>query len=272
MARSLELDSLRVRGRSRAGQQTWFRIDPPALGLDAGRGAPELVGVPRVFLSHGHLDHAGGLPWIASQRRGQGLSTLTVYTHPEVAGPLAELVAAAGRLEGRELEVEIVPILPGETVALGKGFELEAFAVDHGTSALGCHLLRERRRLREDLRALSGPEIAARRARGESVDEVEHELWLTYCGDTGAAVFDTEPRVYRSRYLLLECTFASDATRESARQFGHLHLDDLVERQEFFDNEVLVLCHLSRRHRESEFRDLLAARLSDLRPRLELLV
>ena len=82
------------RDASRAGDDNWFRIHPPGLAFDVGRGALQLAGAQDVFLSHGHLDHALGLPYVLSQR-----SLHRLVAHPGVL-PGGDR-RAAGRLHGR---------------------------------------------------------------------------------------------------------------------------------------------------------------------------
>ena len=65
----LRLGDLRIEGWSRAGDETWFRVHPAGLAFDTGRGAFQLAGAHDVFLSHGHLDHALGLPYVLSRVR-----------------------------------------------------------------------------------------------------------------------------------------------------------------------------------------------------------
>jgi ribonuclease Z len=46
-----------------------------------------------------------------------------------------------------------------------------------------------------------------------------------------------------------------------ARAKGHVHLDEVVERAELFENEALLFTHFSARYRPAEVRAILAARL-----------
>ncbi|MDX1503506.1 MAG: MBL fold metallo-hydrolase [Thermoanaerobaculia bacterium] len=267
----LRLGELTLEGVSRAGEETWFRVQPPGIGFDVGRGADRLVGVPRIFLSHGHLDHASGLPWLLSQRSLQELEATRVACPAAAAEALAELLAAAERLEGRDYQVEVEPLVPGDRVEIEGGFVVEAFAVDHVVPALGYHLIRRKRRLAVRLRGLPERRIAELARAGEQVSEVDEELWLTYCGDTGPGVLEAEPRLYRARVLLLECTFLGEATRERSAAYGHLHLDDFVRRGDVFRNEAVVLHHLSRRHRLADLRREVNEKLPWLTGRVHLL-
>jgi ribonuclease Z len=265
----LRFGELAIDGESRAGDATWFRVHPPGLAFDVGRGAPELEGAPDLFLSHGHLDHALGLPFVVSQRTLAGRSTRVVCPR-QIRAAVEAFLAAAARLENAEYAVEVVGLEPGGRVAVGKDLAVEAFAVDHRVPSLGYHLLRGRRRLRPDLAGEEGPAIAARRQAGENVEESREEIWLSYAGDTGAGVFALEPRLAESRVLMLECTFLGEAHRDRAARYGHLHLDDLAAFAARSRNEAIVLYHLSRRYTEAELRRAVEDRLPEIAARVHL--
>jgi ribonuclease Z len=268
----LLLGDLAIEGWSLAGDETWFRIHPPGLAFDTGRGAPQLAGARDVFLSHGHLDHALGLPWVLSQRSLHQRSATRVFCPAAIAEPLAALIAAAERLEQARYRFELVPLTAGERVAVGRDLWVEAFATDHLVPSLGYHLVRRKRRLAAGLAGLSGRELAAMRERGAEVSESLDELWLSYCGDTGPAVFDLAPALFTSRILMLECTFFGDEQSGKGDLYKHLHLDDIVGRAARFDNEAIVLHHLSRRHRPEDLLAEIERRLPSLSPRIHLLV
>ena len=268
----LRLGDLRLEGWSRAGDETWIRVHPPGLAFDVGRGAPQLAGARDVFLSHGHLDHALGLPYVLSQRSLHHAAGTRVFCPQEIAGPLADLVRATEALERSTYHYEILPLAPGDRVPVARDLEIQAFATDHVVPSLGYHLRRHKHRLRPDLAGLPPAELIALRESGHETDEPVDELWLTYCGDTGPQLFTREPLVFTSRVLLLECTFLTAEHRDRGDRYKHLHLQDLIDRQDLFENQHLVLHHLSRRHSQSDLREALATHLPRLKPEVHLLV
>jgi ribonuclease Z len=264
----LTFDGLRLTGRSRAGDTTWFRVHPPGLAFDAGRGSPRLAGAADLFISHGHLDHALGVPFVLSHRARHGLGPARVVCGREVAPRLAALIGAAARLEEAEYRFQVVPVEPGDRIGVGRDLEVEAFAARHGSGSLGFHLLRRRRRLLPRFRGLEGRELGRLRREGVALEEELDQLCLSYCGDTSAEVLDREPRLYRTPVLVLECTFLEEGHEDKARRYGHVHLQDLVARQDRFENRALVLHHVSHRHTLSDLRRRVDADLPALAERV----
>ncbi|HEV7786784.1 MAG TPA: MBL fold metallo-hydrolase, partial [Thermoanaerobaculia bacterium] len=140
----LRFGDLRIEGWSRAGDDNWFRVHPPGLALDVGRGAVQLAGAQDVFLSHGHLDHAMGIPFVLSQRSLHRLVHTRVFCPAEIVGPLGDFIAAAERMENARYSYELLPLAPGDRVEVGRGLHMEAFATDHVVPTLGYHLWRSR--------------------------------------------------------------------------------------------------------------------------------
>lgn len=268
---TLELGDLRLEGCSRAGDETWFRLHPPGLAFDVGRGALPLSGAQDLFLSHVHLDHALGLPFILSQRTLHRLERTRVFFPREAADAVAALIAAGEAMERVAYEYTLVPLAPGDRVEVGRDLAIEAFRTVHVLPSLGFHLLRRKRRLLAAYRGLPGEEIAALRRRGVEPQEELEELALSYCGDTGPAVFELEPRLYTTRILMVECTFLTPELRDRAERYQHLHLADLEARERHFANLSIVLYHLSRRHRPEELRELVESRLPRLAERIHLM-
>ncbi len=263
--------SLSLEGESRGGDRTWFRVQPPGIAFDAGRGALPLAGTRHLFISHGHLDHCLGVPFILSYRARHGGEPTVVVCPRPVAGRLEALIESASRLEEHDYHYEVHGFEPGDEMVVGS-YRVVAFPTDHVVPSLGYKLVRGRRRLRPRFEGLPSEELKALRERGMEIEHRVEETWLAYCGDTGRGIFDLAPEIGESEVLVIECTFLDPAHRDKAREFGHLHFEDLVEHRDLFDNRHLVLCHLSRRHSEGELRREVEARLPELASRVVLAV
>jgi len=254
--------SLTLAGGSRAGEATMVLLPQLRLALDAGRAHRALPPMATVFLSHGHLDHAGGLAYWASQRYLNSMGPGTVLAPRAIAPLVEELLGVAARLEGgRPYQVEVHPMEPGHAWPLRRDMELETFSTDHWVPTLGCRLLWSHRHLRPELAGLRGEEIARRRLAGEEVTGIDRIPILSYCADTGPGLFTSTPEAIQAEVVLIECSFYRSADRDRARQYGHLHLDDLVRVAPKIRARHLVILHPSRRQRLREVTRYLGERL-----------
>ena len=106
-----------------------------------------------------------------------------------------------------------------------------------------------------------GARIAeAKRAGVDLFDDAER-LELCYATDTLLRVLDTNPSMLQSRVLILECTFYDERKSLSDSRAGcHVHLDELIEVADRFENEHLVLMHTSQIYSPREARAILARR------------
>jgi ribonuclease Z len=79
--------------------------------------------------------------------------------------------------------------------------------------------------------------------------------------DTLVTVLDQNPDLYQTRVLVLECSFLDERKDlESSRAGCHIHLDELLERADCFQNDKVVLMHFSQIYRPDEIPDILARR------------
>ncbi len=242
--------TLTVAGGSRAGEATVIVLPQLRLALDPGRPHRALPRCRTVLASHGHLDHVGGLAYWASQRQLNRLGEGVVLAPRELAPDLERLLGLHARLEGgRPYPVRVRGLADGERVTLRRDLELAAFRTHHWVPTLGATLLWRRRHLRPELRGLPPEAIRAARERGRPVETVDEVALLAYAADTGPGLFRRRPDLLEAEVLLLECTFYREVDRHRAREFGHMHLDDLVALAPRLRCRHLVLLHPSRRHR-----------------------
>ena len=74
--------------------------------------------------------------------------------------------------------------------------------------------------------------------------------------------------------LIAELTFVAPSHRkDKIHKFGHMHLDDFLERADRFRNEVIIAGHFSTRYHPTEVRRMLERKLpSPLREKMRLWV
>ena len=148
------------------------------------------------------------------------------------------------------------------------------FDTVHTVPSVGYLVWDRRRKLKEDLVGVDEDEIRKRRLGGEDVTREVRMPLVCYCGDTAPAGLDNYDPVFQSRVLITEMTFfRPDHRKDKIHKFGHTHLDDIIERAERFENELIILAHFSTRYQDSQVRREVKKRLPEsLRDRVELWV
>lgn len=262
MLTRVDAGAVTIRGVSVGGIYTSLHV--PELGalFDVGIAARSSAAVDHIFLSHGHVDHAGALSSLLGIRALVGKQTPPrVYLPAEIEDDLREALTAMSRMQRYELAIDAVPLRPGDEVEMKGDLRVRAFRTYHPVPSLGYQILRHIRKLRPAYRGLSGPEIRDRRRAGDDIFDTTSRTELAYATDTLVEVLDREPSLFESRTLILECTFLDDRKpRPIARAGCHIHLDELLERADRFANEALVLMHFSQIYRPPDVVSLLDER------------
>lgn len=259
----LVLAGLRVQAFSVGGLETC--IDLPDLGVafDVGRAPRWAVQRRTVLFTHSHIDHMGGIATHAATRALLRMPPPLYVVPHESAAAVRDLFDAWRRLDGNELAHELVPLGPGEELPLRRDLVARPFRSYHRAPCQGYGLWQVKHRLLPELKGLGEEEIQRLRvAEGRAVTEEVREPVAAFVGDTRIEVVERESVVREARLLVLEVTFLDDRVSvASARDKGHIHLDEVAERAELFRNEALLFTHFSARYSAAEVRRALDRRL-----------
>jgi ribonuclease Z len=238
---------------------TWIYYSADRILFDAGEGASSILGnkafaVRRVFLSHGHADHIGGLVGLINIRNnamGDREKELTVY-YPKGNYLVTEMMGFIARTNRRlNYPLEWVPLEPGDRVELLTGQlprYVEAFPTVHvhNEVSLGYNVVEVRHRLKPELAGAHEEEIVARvKAEGrESVTEYYDQKLFSYGGDSVAIkpayVADTE-------ILCHDTTFLDE---EDRKEYKHATLAEAIAcAREARVKKELLCVHISSRYK-----------------------
>jgi len=251
-----------IRGVSLGGVYTSIQVPELGVVFDCGMPIRQFAATDHLFLSHGHGDHLGALPALMGIRGLlHGKAAPKAYMPAPIVDTLREALTAMSKLQRYDLTVDAVPMSPGDEARLRADLWVRAFRTHHPVPSLGYLFFDRVQKLREEFRALPGPEIGRRRRAGEDLFTTVERLEFAYATDTLLRVIDTTPEIREARVLLMECTFLDDRKSLAASRAGcHIHLDELLERLSDFRNERIVLMHFSQLYSPREVHRILEAR------------
>ncbi|HEY8505597.1 MAG TPA: MBL fold metallo-hydrolase [Gemmataceae bacterium] len=271
---SVQHAGLTVEGYSRAAVQTYWRVPELKLGFDLGAQPWDFMNMPRWFVTHAHLDHMAALPVYVARRRMMKMEPPTIYLPAENLEDVRLLMRVWQRLDRGRQAAELVGVEPGQELELSREHVATAFATTHTVPSRGYLIWERRNKLKEEYHGLPGEQIRDLRLSGVEVTRQVRMPILAYTGDTSPQGLDDYPPVYEAKILITEMSFFRPGhRREKIHKFGHIHLDDIAERAERFNNELIILGHFSTRYHPDEVRRYLAKRLPErLRDRVRLWV
>jgi ribonuclease Z len=263
---------LTIEGYSRAAVQSYWRIPELKLGFDLGAQPWDFMGTPTWLLTHTHLDHVAALPVYVARRRMMRMEPPTVYLPAPALEDVRRLLLIMQRLDRGRMVCQLNGLQPGDEINLSRENVITAFATTHTIPSLGYVVWDRRNKLKEEYHGLPGDKIRDLRLSGVEVTREVRVPLVAYTGDTSPAGLDAYPPVYEAKVLITELSFIRPShRREKIHKFGHMHLDDLLERADRFHNELIICAHFSTRYHPHEVRRLVEAKLPPaLRARVKL--
>jgi ribonuclease Z len=253
---------LTIEGYSRAAVQSYWRIPELKIGFDLGAHPWDFMGTGTWFLSHTHLDHIAALPVYVARRRMMRMEPPVIYAPAHAIEDIKKLLLLFQRLDrGRQI-CDLRSVQAGDEITLSRDFVVTVFATTHTVPSLGYLVWERRFKLKEEYHGLPGEQIRDLRLSGVAVTRENRTPLLAYTGDTSPAGLDSYPPVFEARILITEMSFIrAKHRREKIHKFGHMHLDDFLERADRFHNELIIAAHLSTRYHPDEVRRTVEAKL-----------
>jgi ribonuclease Z len=253
---------LKVEGLSLAGINTCLTLPQYSLAFDIGNGASYAFNMSTFLISHGHMDHAAGIPYIIAQKAMSSHRPPRFIMPESLVAPMEEIMRQWSLIEGHQYDFEFIGSRIGDEFPLKADLIIRSFPTVHRIPSLGYSLCRKFRKLKSELIESSTEEIIRMRKQGQDPTEERQELLVSYSGDTQIEFLDQAPEVSDSKILILETTYLDERNPiGSAKEWGHTHLDELIPRLGSIRSEKILLIHTSARYSLKEAQEELSKRL-----------
>jgi ribonuclease Z len=268
----MEHSGLTIEGYSRAAVQSYWRIPELKLGFDLGGSPWDFMGTQTYFVTHAHLDHMAALPVYVARRRMMKMEPPTIYLPRENVEAVDRLLKAWQRLDRGRMICTLNGVGPGDEIALSRDHCVTVFATTHTVPSVGFQVWLKRKKLKPEYQGLTGDQIRDIRLSGVEVAAEVRTPLVCYMGDTAPGGLDNFPPAYDSKILITELTFfRPEHKKDKIHKFGHTHLDDLIERADRFQNELIIAMHFSTRYQTNQIERFVMKRLPPrLRERIKL--
>ncbi len=252
---SIRHKALTIEGYSRAAVQSYWRVPELKIGFELGASPWNFMGTQTFLVTHGHLDHLAALPVYVARRRMMKMEPPVIYLPAEIVDDAWRVLKAWQKLDRGRMLCELIGVTAGEMVSLSREHRFTVFPTKHTVPSVGYIVYDVRKKLKPEFQGLHGDQIRDLRLQGTDVAAESLTPLVCFTGDTSPPGLDAHPDVYRAEVLITEMTFfRQEHRKEKIHKFGHMHLDDILERAERFQNELILLSHLSTRTHDAEAR------------------
>lgn len=267
-------DGYTIEGYSRGAVQTYWRIPELKIGFDIGASPWSFTGTQSFFISHAHLDHLAGLPAFVARRRMMKMEPPNIYLPASTVDHVDRMLKSWQKLDRGRMLCNLIGVEPGQEIELSREHVVTMFPTRHTVPSVGYLIWERRKKLKAEFNGLTGEQIRDLRLGGTEVSEETRLPIVCYTGDTSHEGLDADPAIYQAKILITEMTFfRPEHRKEKIHKFGHMHLDDILDRADKFQNELIILGHLTTRDHENQLFKAMERRLpAALKGRVELWV
>ncbi|CAN8239845.1 unnamed protein product [Cochlearia groenlandica] len=260
--RVMEIEGYPIDGLSIGGHETCIIFPSLRIAFDIGRCPHRAISQDFLFISHSHMDHIGGLPMYVATRGLYKMKPPTIIVPKSIKEIVESLFEVHRKLDSSELKHNLVGLDIGEEFVIRKDLKVKAFKTYHVIQSQGYVVYSTKHKLKQEYIGLSGNEIKSLKASGVEITNSITTPEVAFTGDTTSdfIVDENNADALKARILVMESTFIDDSVSvEHARDYGHIHLSEIINHAEKFENKAILLIHFSARYSVKEIENAVSA-------------
>ncbi|CAH1422499.1 unnamed protein product [Lactuca virosa] len=247
----LNIEGYPIEGLSIAGHETCIILPSFNLAFDIGKCPQRAISQQFLFISHGHMDHIGGLPMYVATRGLYRMAPPTIIIPKVIKENVEKIFEAHRAMDQSELKHTLIGLDIGEEFYLRKDLKVKAFKTCHVIPSQGYIIYSVKHKLKPEYVGLQGEEIKKLKFSGVEITNTTTSPEVAFTGDT-TSDFILDPHnldALKAKILIMESTYVENTMSvENARDYGHTHLSEIISQAERFENKAIVLIHFSARY------------------------
>ncbi|TGL93517.1 MBL fold metallo-hydrolase [Leptospira barantonii] len=249
-------------GISEGGIRTSLYLPSLSLMFDIGAQNPNRIHLDNLLLTHSHLDHSSGLPYYISQRSLRKLKPPKIYLPAPLEEPMRKILDLYSQIEDFPYAYDMKAVNPGDKIDLDPQHFFSPHKTFHRVPSQGYTIYQRRKKLKKEFQTLPQEELNLALKEKKEVSELSETPVISFSGDTKIEYVLEHEDVANSSILFIECTYIDkERNVDRAREWGHIHLDEIIGNLSSFKNEKIVLIHFSKRYSIPYIREILDKRI-----------
>lgn len=252
-------------GFSEGGVRTSVHVPKYKVLFDIGGFNHEKTHVENLLVTHGHMDHACGIPFYISQRSLQKLKAPNIYVNEAMYDNTKKILDLYSEIEGFTYNYNLIKTPVNTEFELNQNTFFKAYKTTHRIPSQGYTIFDKVHKLKKEYLNLDATEIHQLKKKGTILTDLISKPMISFSGDTQIEYILDHEDVRNSKILFMECTYISDDRNVArAREWGHTHLDEIFHYADKFKNEKIVLIHFSKRYPKNKIREIVKNKTPDI--------